>query len=92
MTATTIPAAAPVTVDLGLYPEIQKFGATDISACFSCGTCSAICPMSQTDGTFPRRIIRYAQLGMKDALLSSKELWTWRSRAAARTATRSSGS
>ncbi len=76
MTATTIPAAAPVSVDLGLYPEIQKFGATDISACFSCGTCSATCPMSQTDGTFPRRIIRYAQLGMKDALLSSKELWT----------------
>ena len=31
--------------------------------------------MSQTDGTFPRRIIRYAQLGMKDALLGSKELW-----------------
>ncbi len=76
MTATTLPATAPVAVDLGLYPEIQKFGATDISACFSCGTCSAICPMSQTDGTFPRRIIRYAQLGMKDALLSSKELWT----------------
>lgn len=80
MTATTIPAAAavpaPVRVDLGLYPEIQRFGAADISACFSCGTCSATCPMSQSDGTFPRRIIRYAQLGMKDALLSSKELWT----------------
>jgi ferredoxin len=76
MTATTIPAATPVRLDLGLYPEIQKFGAADISACFSCGTCSATCPMSQTDGTFPRRIIRYAQLGMKDALLSSKELWT----------------
>jgi heterodisulfide reductase subunit C len=76
MTATSLPATTPVRVDLGLYPEIQKFGASDISACFSCGTCSAICPMSQTDGTFPRRIIRYAQLGMKDALLSSKELWT----------------
>lgn len=76
MTATTVPAASPVRVDLGLYPEIQKFGATDISACFSCGTCSATCPMSQTDGTFPRRIIRYAQLGMKEQLLSSKELWT----------------
>jgi nitrate reductase gamma subunit/ferredoxin len=84
MTATTIPAAvpavpavpAPVQVDMGLYPEIQRFGAADISACFSCGTCSATCPMSQSDGTFPRRIIRYAQLGMKDALLGSKELWT----------------
>lgn len=75
MTATTVPAATPVRVDLGLYPEIQRYGATDISACFSCGTCSATCPMSQSDGTFPRRIIRYAQLGMKDSLLSSKELW-----------------
>jgi len=80
MTATSLPATpavpASVRVDLGLYPEIQRFGAADISACFSCGTCSATCPMSQTDGTFPRRIIRYAQLGMKDALLGSKELWT----------------
>ena len=79
MTATTNPAApavpAPVRVDLGLYPEIQRFGAADISACFSCGTCSATCPMSQTDGTFPRRIIRYAQIGMKEQLLASKELW-----------------
>ena len=74
MTATTVPAPA-ARLDLGLYPELQRFGATDISACFSCGTCTATCPMAQTDGTFPRRIIRYAQLGMKDALLSSKELW-----------------
>jgi quinone-modifying oxidoreductase, subunit QmoC len=78
MTATTVPAAAPAAtrVDLGLYPDLQRFGATDISACFSCGTCTATCPLSQDDGTFPRRIIRYAQVGMKDALLGSKELWT----------------
>jgi len=63
-------------VDLGLYPELQRYGAADISACFSCGTCTASCPLSQTDTTFPRRIIRYAQVGMKDALLSSKELWS----------------
>jgi ferredoxin/nitrate reductase gamma subunit len=63
-------------VDLGLYPELQRYGATDISACFSCGTCTASCPLSQTDSTFPRRMIRYAQVGMKDALLSSKELWS----------------
>jgi ferredoxin/nitrate reductase gamma subunit len=68
--------AATTTVDLGLYPELQRYGATDISACFSCGTCTATCPMSQTDATFPRRVIRYAQVGMKDALLSTKELWS----------------
>ncbi len=68
-------AAATTPLDLGLYPDIQRFGATDVSACFSCGTCTASCPLSETDATFPRRIIRYAQLGMKDALLSSKELW-----------------
>jgi len=73
----TAPAAtAPRPLDLGLYPDLQRFGATDISACFSCGTCTASCPLSQTDTTFPRRIIRYAQVGMKDALLASKELWS----------------
>ncbi|MCJ7710347.1 MAG: 4Fe-4S dicluster domain-containing protein, partial [Chloroflexi bacterium] len=78
MTATTVPAAVPAAlpVDLGLYPDIRRFGAGDVSACFSCGTCTASCPLSQDDGAFPRRMIRYAQLGMKDALLSSKELWS----------------
>ena len=55
---------------------MQRFGAGDVSACFSCGTCTAICPLTDNDGTFPRRIIRYAQVGMRDELLSSKELWT----------------
>jgi ferredoxin/nitrate reductase gamma subunit len=76
MTAAGLAATAITTVDLGLYPELQRYGATDVSACFSCGTCTASCPLSQTDSTFPRRIIRYAQVGMKDALLTSKELWS----------------
>jgi ferredoxin len=67
--------AAARLLDLDLYPDIRRFGAPDVSACFSCGTCTATCPLSETDATFPRRIIRYAQLGMSDALLSSKELW-----------------
>ena len=63
-------------VDTELLSDVQRFGAADVSACFSCGTCTATCPLSDNDGTFPRRIIRYAQVGMKDELLSSKELWT----------------
>jgi ferredoxin/nitrate reductase gamma subunit len=63
-------------VDVGLYGELQKFGAVDVSACFSCGTCTATCPLVTDDATFPRRMIRYAQVGLRDKLLSSKELWT----------------
>src|SRR5665647_2341659 len=63
-------------VDVGLYGELQKFGAADVSACFSCGTCTASCPLVTEDATFPRRMIRYAQVGLRDKLLSSKELWT----------------
>lgn len=66
----------PLVLDTDLLADLQRFGAGDVSACFSCGTCTAICPLSDNDGTFPRRIIRYAQVGMKDALLSSKELWS----------------
>jgi ferredoxin len=63
-------------IDTELLSDVQRFGAADVSACFSCGTCTAICPLVDNDSTFPRRIIRYAQVGMKDELLSSKELWT----------------
>jgi quinone-modifying oxidoreductase, subunit QmoC len=63
-------------VEPGLLTDLQRFGAHDVSPCFSCGTCTAICPLSDNDGTFPRRIIRYAQVGLKDELLSSKELWS----------------
>jgi len=63
-------------VDLDLMPDLQKFGAADVSACFSCGNCTAICPLSDDDATFPRRVIRYAQVGLRDELLGAKELWT----------------
>jgi nitrate reductase gamma subunit len=63
-------------VDRDLYPELQRFGATDISACFNCGVCTAICPLSVDGASFPRQMSRYAQLGMRDKLLSSPELWS----------------
>ncbi|MFI5254419.1 MAG: 4Fe-4S dicluster domain-containing protein [Candidatus Limnocylindrales bacterium] len=63
-------------VQPGLLADIQRFGAADVSACFSCGTCTATCPLVTDDATFPRRLIRYAQVGLRDQLLASKELWT----------------
>ena len=63
-------------VDIDLLTDLQRYGAADVSACFSCGTCTATCPLVSDDATFPRRMIRYAQVGMRDKLLASKELWT----------------
>ncbi|HEX2756427.1 MAG TPA: 4Fe-4S dicluster domain-containing protein [Candidatus Limnocylindrales bacterium] len=63
-------------VDTNLLSDLQRYGAADVSACFSCGTCTATCPLVSNDSTFPRRMIRYAQVGLRDRLLSSKELWT----------------
>jgi quinone-modifying oxidoreductase, subunit QmoC len=65
----------PIRVEGSLVPELVRFGATDVSACFNCGECTAVCPLSSNGGAFPRRAIRLAQLGMRDELLSSHELW-----------------
>ena len=63
-------------IDTEMLGDMKRFGELDISSCFSCGTCTAICPLVDNDATFPRSIIRLAQVGLKDDLLASKELWT----------------
>jgi nitrate reductase gamma subunit len=65
-----------VVVDTDLLADLKRYGAGNVSACFSCGTCTATCPLVSDDANFPRRLIRYAQVGMRDELLGSKELWT----------------
>ncbi len=64
-----------VRVDPQFLTELKKYGAVNVEKCFNCGNCTAICPLSTNSETFPRRLIRYAQLGLKEPLLSSKELW-----------------
>jgi ferredoxin/nitrate reductase gamma subunit len=62
-------------VDTKFLKEIKKYGAFDISACFNCGNCTAVCPLSKEDTPFPRKLIRYAHLGLKDKILNKKEMW-----------------
>ncbi|MBN1699291.1 MAG: DUF3786 domain-containing protein [Spirochaetales bacterium] len=51
-------------------------GAGFFRRCFSCGTCTASCPVSEIDERFnPRLIIRQCLLGQREEILSSKELW-----------------
>lgn len=55
--------------------EIKKLGAFDLEACYSCGTCSAVCPLSKEAASFPRRLIRYALLGLEKRILAAPEPW-----------------
>lgn len=65
-------------VDVNLLRKIRRYGAgktLDVSACFNCGNCTAVCPLAQDSAGFPRRMIRMAQVGMERELLSSEDLW-----------------
>jgi len=62
-------------INSDLYSKVEKLGAKDMELCMQCGNCSAACPLSFDTNTFPRKIYRYLQLGMKDKLLESPEPW-----------------
>lgn len=51
-------------------------GGENIKKCFSCGTCTAGCPVREvTDHYNPRKIIRMALLGLKKEVLTSQFIW-----------------
>lgn len=51
-------------------------GGERVKNCFLCGTCTAGCPVSSIDGTYnPRAIMSKILLGMKEEVLSSREIW-----------------
>ena len=58
----------------GFAKKLEEFGVPLATVCFNCGNCSAICPLIYD--TFPRRIIRYIQLGLEESILNNpRELW-----------------
>jgi heterodisulfide reductase subunit C len=65
------------TLDPKLKLEITKIpGGETLLYCFQCGKCTASCPMRRFDEHFrPRIIARAALLGLREMILSSKELW-----------------
>lgn len=63
------------TLDPTFVNELARYGASDMRACFNCGNCTAVCSLTAQGATFPRKFIRYAQLGMKERLAASKEMW-----------------
>ena len=62
-------------VDPNLIRELEAFGLKDANKCYNCGTCTAICDLATPENPFPRKMVRYVQLGQKDKLLKSPEPW-----------------
>jgi ferredoxin len=64
-----------VKVDPNLMKELREFGLKDADKCYNCGNCTAVCPLSTDRTPFPRRLVRWAQMGLKDKILQSPEPW-----------------
>lgn len=63
------------TLNKNLHNEVEELGARDMETCMQCGNCASTCPLSTGDNTFPRKIYRFLQLGLRDKVLESPEPW-----------------
>ena len=58
------------------YEIASQPGAENFKRCFSCGTCTASCPVAEVNEKYdPRKIIRMSILGMRKEVLSSDVIW-----------------
>ena len=55
--------------------ELAAAGGENAKMCFQCGTCTASCPSGKNTAYRTRKIMRMAQLGLKDMIIESEDLW-----------------
>lgn len=55
--------------------SLKEFGAFDFNACYNCGTCTAVCSLSDEQNSFPREMVRFSVLGLRDDIHSSVKPW-----------------
>ena len=70
-----MPNTMSVEPDLEFKRQIVGLGAHDLSACYQCGTCTTVCPISEPDNPFPRKEMVWVQWGLKDLALSNSSIW-----------------
>jgi heterodisulfide reductase subunit C len=60
-----------IKVNSGLIDKIKIDEDFNASACFNCGTCSALCPVGFD--ILPRKLFRYVLLGDEEKILESTD-------------------
>jgi quinone-modifying oxidoreductase subunit QmoC len=63
------------TIDLEFGKKLKKYGAIDFNACFNCGTCTAVCALSNEQDSFPRDMVRFSVLGQSNEIKNSLKPW-----------------
>jgi quinone-modifying oxidoreductase subunit QmoC len=61
--------------DLEFKRAILGLDAHDLTACYQCGTCSVVCPISTENDPFPRKEMVWTQWGLKDRLMYDPAIW-----------------
>jgi quinone-modifying oxidoreductase subunit QmoC len=67
--------ATVVQPDLAWKRQIIGLDAPDLSLCYQCGTCTAVCPISTADNPFPRKEMVWVQWGLKARALGNASIW-----------------
>ncbi|HEV8438253.1 MAG TPA: quinone-interacting membrane-bound oxidoreductase complex subunit QmoC [Methylomirabilota bacterium] len=67
--------ATRIETDLEWKRQIIGLDAPDLSVCYQCGTCTAVCPVSTADNPFPRKEMVWVQWGLKERALGNASIW-----------------
>jgi len=62
-------------IDPDFSEKLKDFGAFDLTACYNCGTCTAVCTLSDEENAFPRKMVRYGVLGLEKDIQASLDPW-----------------
>jgi heterodisulfide reductase subunit C len=58
------------------FEVLKHKDARGLNACFSCGTCTAGCPISEVFPEYsPKKLSKMVKLGMKEEVLSNRFIW-----------------
>ena len=63
-----------MTVGAFIY-QINELSEQTVQLCYHCHKCTSGCPVAEEMEYGPDRILRMLQLGMKDQLLASRDIW-----------------
>jgi len=62
-------------IEPDFFKSMKEFGADEWQECYHCGNCTAICPLTEKNILFPRKPIKYMQMGLRKELEACVEPW-----------------